>query len=918
MRSKKKLGKIIKYMPLLPIIVSILFLALQIKKIHGTKTNLPRNEYLKFQEFDGGKTLGTKENPLNILEIEPSNDFTLTDTSLKNLIPGLAGKHINIAYQTTSEFIGLDEDLIESYDLIYIGTNTGNMNTRDGSTVYNDPLLDGLVYIHVGDRLIAHNAFQGALGSNNGRIVKAKDSINTKGNLAENQASIFKGYEGYSWPGMENWVDFYRFSGNDITGIKRDDLQEFIDGGYPVLLEGNLYKGNKANSNIVDDSSHLYKLLNGNIGKDNVFNKNNLSSDNSKLLNYIEMEKLSIELIGSPKEFKVDDKATLITDRRLDYTFKINTLSGSGSDHVFQWDIYVDMDADGRYTGKEIVSSGISKANLDVTVSKQLSKEYAGVIPWKLEVKKQSNSKIRTSKTGYAAFVARAEKEIINVLQITSDESTVNLEKSVNDVYSNFYRYTKDLDDFNVKIKTINVTEFLNWYKGVGNNYTFELHDERDKFKFEKDGVMITYDMLIFGFGDSYTDINNDNGALNNIQSYIDSGRSVMFSHDTTSFVNTDKTEFDRLDTRGQVVYFGHGFNSYLRNRVGMDRYGLLAISGDTARYDLASMPSKAKNSGIYKNNATTYPEIQGYTYGALLSFFNTHIYDKDFAPNGKILWANREYPPFRHGNPFGSDWDIPNGVHIDYYFTNSATKVNEGQITSYPYKIPDKIDIATTHTQWNELNMEDDEIVVWFALSDDKKGNGPYSSSPNDVRNNYYLYSKGNIMYTGLGHSGFDEGKVDEIKLFINAMIAAYKAGISAPEIEITNPDVFMNNEDEYSLYVDEGEDTRKVYFSSTDRNLLTKDLVASVYYYDKDGNLIYSDLVIRSVDGTDPTPYWKDGKINGYNIIGGEEYYFEFPLSNDKDYKRDQVYISVTNAGGLEDSEKVTFQVRNLFDLF
>ena len=61
------------------------------------------------------------------------------------------------------------------------------------------------------------------------------------------------------------------------------------------------------------------------------------------------------------------------------------------------------------------------------------------------------------------------------------------------------------------------------------------------------------------------------------------------------------------------------------------------------------------------------------------------------------------------------------------------------------------------------------------------------FNVSPNDVRNNYYIYNKGNITYTGAGHRSFSNND-DEIKLFINTMIAAYRASISSPEITVTN----------------------------------------------------------------------------------------------------------------------------------
>lgn len=78
--------------------------------------------------------------------------------------------------------------------------------------------------------------------------------------------------------------------------------------------------------------------------------------------------------------------------------------------------------------------------------------------------------------------------------------------------------------------------------------------------------------------------------------------------------------------------------------------------------------------------------------------------------------------------------------------------------MTQYPYYISSSISTATTHSQYYQLAMEEDsnhdgtnDIVVWFCLKNGKEN--AYTYSPNDVRNNYYFYSKGNVIYTGVGH---------------------------------------------------------------------------------------------------------------------------------------------------------------------
>ena len=103
------------------------------------------------------------------------------------------------------------------------------------------------------------------------------------------------------------------------------------------------------------------------------------------------------------------------------------------------------------------------------------------------------------------------------------------------------------------------------------------------------------------------------------------------------------------------------------------------------------------------------------------------------------------------------------------------------GQITHYPYEIGSQITIANTHYQYYQLNMDEDtdgdensDIVVWYCLGASGDGSAVYTSSPNDVRNNYYIYNIGNITYSGVGHSTISNK--NEKQLFFNTIVAAYK----------------------------------------------------------------------------------------------------------------------------------------------
>lgn len=140
------------------------------------------------------------------------------------------------------------------------------------------------------------------------------------------------------------------------------------------------------------------------------------------------------------------------------------------------------------------------------------------------------------------------------------------------------------------------------------------------------------------------------------------------------------------------------------------------------------------------------------------------------------------------------------------------VSQVNQGQITNYPYQITTEeqqtLTVAATHYQWLQPNMELDkdgdgknDIVVWYCLSDlsdnaktrksqtewnngwgNDNGVNLYNVSPKDVVNNYYIYSMGNVTYSGAGHT--EPTGMAEKKLFVNTMVAAYNAGTKAPSV--------------------------------------------------------------------------------------------------------------------------------------
>lgn len=96
----------------------------------------------------------------------------------------------------------------------------------------------------------------------------------------------------------------------------------------------------------------------------------------------------------------------------------------------------------------------------------------------------------------------------------------------------------------------------------------------------------------------------------------------------------------------------------------------------------------------------------------------------------------------------------------------------------------------------------ENSDIVVWYCLGASGDGSAIYTSSPNDVRNNYYIYNIGNITYSGVGHSTISN--VNEKQLFFNTIVAAYKTRIKDPVVKLLeNGSLILQQKRKLFMYI-------------------------------------------------------------------------------------------------------------------
>lgn len=491
-----------------------------------------------------------------------------------------------------------------------------------------------------------------------------------------------------------------------------------------------------------------------------------------------------------------------------------------------------------------------------------------GFIPWKVEAVDVNNAGLKYTYIGNSAF-RRKEAKDVYVLWIKAQEDKCTLDfcntvKNYSGDFSNDYRIhliTMYLADFNAYYgKDVNCDEFRdnkdllftsetsklkvksvwNYAKTKSayakNNYNMgsngnSKEDKLDTKKLNELSDNTELDMIVCGFCDSYPQLDiNDIAALKNIEYFVNSGHSLLYSHDNSSFNST----IHRYSKNGYISQGGTDWARYetyfLKTLVGQDRYGITASESD--------LPEEYVNARKYLDTSKIeQADLRGMT--------ETWT----FISNG---WGGD-----KKGNKlYVKDIGSSEYVNINTYATTTKIlQMNKGQITAYPFVLPDSsnFSVATTHTQYSELNLEDSEVTVWYALDSQQNTKNIYYYTKGDGCNNYYIYSKGNVTYTGAGHSRISG--IDEQKLFVNTLVASIKTGNYAPVVKVNNAISITTTEKIINYYKDNG---ATVTFTVSDYDLKDneeKGFSDFRIYIDVNGNDKYDegDILINDPDNAD-----------------------------------------------------------------
>lgn len=259
--------------------------------------------------------------------------------------------------------------------------------------------------------------------------------------------------------------------------------------------------------------------------------------------------------------------------------------------------------------------------------------------------------------------------------------------------------------------------------------------------------------------------------------------------------------------------------------------------------------------------------------------------------------------------------------------------RANDGTIAKWPYEINERVEL-TNITKLSApdylldigtVRKENEDkgkayTTAWFTLSDqevtDNRSAGGYSVSPYDGRNNYYVYSKGNVVYVGQSVYPYyyEEGKeipeekdgIYECRIFVNALMAAYNAGVHRGGVSIVAGFNGKNKVESVTVPFDvtfkesktDGDkggilgETVDVYFRFTDNNIAVDKVTMPTFYYRNSGVPAEAELLngntINTTDFTAfPSSVWavENNRLvevdvtNG--IVPGKVYRIKAPLT-------------------------------------
>ncbi|MGI1804185.1 DUF5057 domain-containing protein [Exiguobacterium sp. TDN 0502] len=448
---------------------------------------------------------------------------------------------------------------------------------------------------------------------------------------------------------------------NDITKLKANEiLTNYIQKGLPVFLHADVLT--HATSNF---TSVFKPSMTSGAAIAYTDTKQVTLRLQSEKIERPRLSKVTVSQAGLGLT-SVDKAAPASPDKPIDFNFTLDQTTANT-----RVQLYIDFNSNDQFDESEKVDEKVATSSGSLSYRFD-APSYTGPRNWMIRV--ISDDGLTDYKTG--SFLMQDQEAKAKILQVTRSGSTGSINGFMN---SGSLLKQDGLYDFNVEV--ISADTFNKTYASKNIN--------------------TSYDMLIFGFQDSYGAASLSDPASDAILNFTNTGQGLMLTHDT-----------------------------------------------------------------IFRPAQSSKPEL----------FWETKFADLA----GQKNFTNMGYAAPRT--------------------TGQAVKQNAGVMTSYPFALADTVAIATTHNQYFGLDLEQPDLIPWYNIRENNlsSSNQAAGRTIGDARNHYYMYTKGNITYSGAGHtSSFNQQQ--EKELFSNTMYRAFIGANHKPLIKNilpTDQSSYLENE--------------------------------------------------------------------------------------------------------------------------
>ncbi|MGU3473746.1 DUF5057 domain-containing protein [Paenibacillus sp. D51F] len=315
---------------------------------------------------------------------------------------------------------------------------------------------------------------------------------------------------------------------NDITNLKAQAILDgYVNKGLLVLL----YSDAASKNGLLYQQTSAGVLTPGVLNeKFSPFSTASGRRDNVLYINAAGLQTLAATLSQPKYASMLNQRPQLkLTASPVNYSKNPNQIYRSGETLSFQFEkpdrsglrtnLYLNQDSSLPYATDQIVATSDTSGPTG-SLEFRLPRGFSGLYYWKLELL-DMESGLKSYTSGIIRF--RDKQTQISVLQVMPNNDASSALTSSTRMNQSYLTS----DDYKISIRTIDMTGFNR--KGTETSYDM-IGNGR-------------YDMLIFGFKDSYnTTAGISQAAADAVKDFIGTGQSVMFTHDTV-FISGGTTD---------------------------------------------------------------------------------------------------------------------------------------------------------------------------------------------------------------------------------------------------------------------------------------------------------------------------------------------------------------------------------------